>query len=242
MHKTHRILGAFSVLFLLAAFAGAQQPAIRWETTLENAQRQAGQANRLVMIYFWAPWCTVCQRMEAEVLSQPSVAGVVAANYVAVKVNADYFPTTAQRYGVSGLPTTVIITPQGQAVDTVRGRMEASAFATPVESGCVQFQTASGRNCCPDSGFRRCASHAGCSSGPERCFAAVQRCCSPIQQRPCLWGRWCSTCHRRRPAGRNAANGCPTNSATTSGDATSGDATGDAPAERRFADGKSNGE
>jgi protein disulfide-isomerase len=63
--------------------------------------------------------------MDAEVLSQPSVIANINVNYVPVKVNADNFPATAQRYGVSALPTTVILTPQGQLLDSIRGRMEA---------------------------------------------------------------------------------------------------------------------
>jgi thiol-disulfide isomerase/thioredoxin/YHS domain-containing protein len=129
MSKTRTFCAVLALATLLPSFAIAQQP-IRWEATLDNAQRQAAQTNRLVMIYFWAPWCTVCQRMEGDVLGQAAVANVIGANYVPVKVNADYFPTIAQRYGVSGLPTTVIITAQGQMVDSMRGRLDANAFAT----------------------------------------------------------------------------------------------------------------
>ena len=41
-------------------------------------QRLAGQTNRLVLIEFYAPWCVVCKRMEADVVSQPSVAADIA--------------------------------------------------------------------------------------------------------------------------------------------------------------------
>ena len=56
------------------------------------------------------------------------MAADLAANYVAVKINADHFPATAQQYGVTALPTTVITTPQGQLLDTMRGRVEAADY------------------------------------------------------------------------------------------------------------------
>ena len=52
----------------------------------------------------------------------------MAANYVAVKINADHFPATAQQYGVTALPTTVITTPQGQLLDTIVGRVETADY------------------------------------------------------------------------------------------------------------------
>ncbi|MCE5301799.1 MAG: thioredoxin family protein [Planctomycetaceae bacterium] len=108
-------------------FAQQQQP-VRWEATLEAAQRLAGQTNRLVLVQFEASWCGNCRRMEAEVLNQPSVAAELAADYVPVRINADHFPSTANQYGVRFLPTTVIVTPQGQVVDSMRGYIGAPDF------------------------------------------------------------------------------------------------------------------
>jgi YHS domain-containing protein/thiol-disulfide isomerase/thioredoxin len=113
---------------LLLPSEGMSQQPVRWETTLEAAQRAAGQTNRLVLIHFSAPWCAVCKRMEADVLTQPSVATELNADYVPVKINADQFPATADRYGVTALPTTVIVSPDGQLLDSMRGWVEADQY------------------------------------------------------------------------------------------------------------------
>ena len=137
MRKKERLIGLLATIMLLPSVGVAQQP-IRWEATLETAQRLAAPANRLVMITFWAPWCGVCRRMEADVLNQPSVAAELAANYVAVKINADRFPATAQQYGVNALPTTVITTPQGQVLDTIRGRIGATQYVARLNLAAVE--------------------------------------------------------------------------------------------------------
>ena len=113
------------------------QQVVRWEPTLESAQRLAAQTNRLVLIYFCGPSCVYCRRMEAEVLSQPAVAAAINADYVAVKIVADYFPTTAKRYSITHLPTTVITTPQGQWLDSKEGYVAADEYvARPGPGGC----------------------------------------------------------------------------------------------------------
>jgi len=129
MHKKNILLCSLALSILTPLGGYAQQP-VRWEVTLENAQRVAAQTNRLVLIHFWAPWCGICRQMEAEVLSQPAVIAELTADYVPVKINADHFPATAQQYGVTALPTTVIITPQGRALDVMRGRIETAQYAT----------------------------------------------------------------------------------------------------------------
>ncbi len=127
MCKIHRLLWAAAVILLLPGGV-AGQATLRWQPTLEGAKRLAAQTNRLVLIHFWAEWCQACQEMDRDVFSQSSVASAVASHYVPVKINARYFPTTCQQYGVTVLPTDIIITPQGQQVDRLRGPLGASEY------------------------------------------------------------------------------------------------------------------
>jgi YHS domain-containing protein/thiol-disulfide isomerase/thioredoxin len=153
MLKTTGFIGLAALLLLLPAGVMAQQ-SVRWEASLEDAQRVAGQSNRLVLIYFWAPWCGVCKNMEAEILTQPSVVAEVTARYVPVRINADHFPATARQYGVTALPTTAIVNARGELVDSMRGRMEADEYIARLDrvatdlaqrGGAVYAQVPSGK-------------------------------------------------------------------------------------------------
>jgi len=116
---------------LLSAFApAAAQQAVHWQPSLESAQRLAAQTDRLVLAHFWADWCHACKRMEREVLNQPRVVAAVNASFVPVKINADYYPATCKQLGVSALPTDVILTPNGQVVERLRGASAASDYVS----------------------------------------------------------------------------------------------------------------
>ena len=144
MSKKTGLVCLLAAIFLPPSVGMSQQP-VHWEPTLESAQRLAGQTNRLVLIHFWAPWCAVCKRMEAEVLTQPSVAAELNADYVSVKINADQLPATAERYGVTALPTTAIVSPEGQLLDSMRGWVDADPYVArlnQVAAECAQRRAA----------------------------------------------------------------------------------------------------
>jgi YHS domain-containing protein/thioredoxin-related protein len=127
MRKLHRLSWLAILTLLFPAGAVAQQP-LRWHPTVESAKREAANTNRLVLIHFWADWCSACKKMEREVLNQPQVAAAILVNYVPVKVNADFFPTTSKQYGVTVLPTDVIVTPEGQLIQKFQGMAAASQY------------------------------------------------------------------------------------------------------------------
>lgn len=127
MNVKYGVICLLAAIFLLPS-VGMSQQTIHWEPTLESAQRLAAQSDRLVLIQFWAQWCGVCKRMESEVFTNQGTISVLSEKYVPVKVNADHFPATARRYGITALPTTVIATPDGRLVDMIRGKLETPQY------------------------------------------------------------------------------------------------------------------
>jgi thioredoxin-related protein/YHS domain-containing protein len=134
MGKMSKSIGLLcvAIAMLLPPSVGVSQQVIQWEPSIENAQRLAGQTNRLVLIYFSGRSCVYCRRLESEVLNQPSVAAAINADYVAVKIVADDLPATARRYGITNLPTTVIVSPQGQVLDGKQGFVTSRDYVTRI--------------------------------------------------------------------------------------------------------------
>jgi len=138
MRKTYGSLLAAIFALTFPSPVTAQQ-SLRWQPTLEAAKALAAQSNRLILIHFWAEWCGSCRQMEQEVLSRPEVVAAIDANYVPVKVNSDYFPTTRQQYGVTALPADVVITSQGQLVERLQGLPTAAQYAARLNQLAAAF-------------------------------------------------------------------------------------------------------
>ena len=67
-----------------------------------------------MLVFFCASWCTPCHHLENDLRNQPGAVAALEANFVPVKINYDYYPNTAKQYGVTRLPTTVILAPNAQ--------------------------------------------------------------------------------------------------------------------------------
>src|SRR5215218_281309 len=122
-HWSPRLLSTLIVIWstLLAVpatilRASAQQEAIHWHKDLESAKVVAKETNRLVLVHFWTPSCGPCMALNQNVFNQPGVANAIETQFVPVKLNADENSATATSYGITRVPTDVVVTPDGQMV------------------------------------------------------------------------------------------------------------------------------
>ena len=63
------------------------------------------KSDQPVLVDFWAAWCAPCRMLAPTV---EAVAEKYAGNARVVKLNVDDNPSTAQRYGIKGIPTLIL--------------------------------------------------------------------------------------------------------------------------------------
>ena len=79
-----------------------------WLTTAGDGdfEEVAGASTLPVLVDLWAPWCGPCRVVEPGV---ERAARSLAGRLKVVKVNVDEAPRTAERLGVQGIPTLVLL-------------------------------------------------------------------------------------------------------------------------------------
>ncbi|HEY3921200.1 MAG TPA: thioredoxin [Gaiellaceae bacterium] len=99
------------------------------DVTDASFEQDVLQAERPVVVDFWASWCGPC-RAVTPVLEQ--IAGETE-KVEFVKLNIDDNPAIASRYDVLSIPT-VILFDSGEAKETIVGARPAGHFRTAFES------------------------------------------------------------------------------------------------------------
>lgn len=97
---------------------GAEPPtsAILWHTELDTALAEAARLERPILVDFAADWCPPCITMKHDVWPDPAVVAAVRDAYVPLLVDVDRLPDIAAQYGVSGIPSVMVLDEDGQVI------------------------------------------------------------------------------------------------------------------------------
>ena len=93
------------------------------ELTSENFEQEVLQADKTVLVDFWASWCGPCKMLSPvieEIADERSDIKVG-------KVNIDEHPELAQKYGVMSIPTVLVIK-DGEEVNKSVGAVSKKAL------------------------------------------------------------------------------------------------------------------
>ncbi|MCH8829125.1 MAG: thioredoxin family protein [Planctomycetes bacterium] len=105
---------------------------VRWSNNFTEAKKTARRLKRPLLVHFYAGWCKPCRRMERETLHSRQLAKQIGDRFIAVKVNTDREAGLVKRYGISVLPTDLIIDSSGRTVSRTEGYQSRQRFLANV--------------------------------------------------------------------------------------------------------------
>ncbi len=89
------------------------------ELTDLNFEEEVLNSDKPVLVDFWAEWCAPC-RMIAPIVEE--IANEYSDKLKVGKLNVDYNPKTAMRYGIMSIPTLMLFQ-NGRVVEQIVGAM-----------------------------------------------------------------------------------------------------------------------
>lgn len=122
-------LSCLCLLALLSAPAASEE--IPWHHgTLEEAVADAGQRDRMILVYCWRDGSENCSALFGQTLSNAKVAARVAQDAIgfSAKLGTEAGEAVFQRYHVSELPMLIVLDSKGQAQDSIVGFIPVEDF------------------------------------------------------------------------------------------------------------------
>src|SRR5262245_21955868 len=134
-------LGACLAVWLgvaCAAIPSLGSEAIPWRSDLRSAEVEARAQDRLVWVQFTGSWCPNCVRLERESFIHPQVIGHARDVFVPVKIQSEAHEDLVDRFGLSGIPATILLTPSGEVVARHEGYVDTATFLAFLEGALIR--------------------------------------------------------------------------------------------------------
>jgi protein disulfide-isomerase len=157
--------------------ASAATSGVQWQQDLEAAKKLARETNRMVLVHFWTPSCGPCLTLDQTVFNQSSVAAALETRFVPVKLNANENSATAQGFGITRVPTDVVLTPEGQVVGKIISPPTPAGYVAEVTQVAAKYSAE------PGQAFANAAANAPMPSQLNAAYAGLQ---IPVTAQPAL--------------------------------------------------------
>ena len=109
---------------------------IQWRTGIRAANRESSKTGLPILMKFSAKWCGPCKRMKAETFTDPRLAEMINTCFIPVEVDTDQNEQLARQLRIESVPTTMVISPQGDIVERREGFQSAAQLTGAIARFC----------------------------------------------------------------------------------------------------------
>ena len=107
---------------------------------MRSAWRTAQNESRPLLLFVTSSHCPYCRKMQRETLANPAVDRRVRNSFVGVVVDTESSAEVAARLRITGVPTTLVVLPDGRIVDRVEGYVSPKKLLARLESRASRTQ------------------------------------------------------------------------------------------------------
>lgn len=100
---------------------------IEWSYDFEQAQIQAQDQAKPMLLDFYTDWCSWCKKMDKDIYGNKKVADF-SDNFICVKIDAEKNSQLTSKFKVRGFPTTVFLNPDTTVKEIVPGYLPPNRF------------------------------------------------------------------------------------------------------------------
>jgi YHS domain-containing protein len=105
-----------------------------WMTSYDEARKIAARNQLPLLLHFDATWCGACRRMDADVLNRAEVSALLGSTVIGVRVDADHYKHLISEFGISTLPTEVVVMADGTRGGRYVGAVSLSVYTSRLHS------------------------------------------------------------------------------------------------------------
>ncbi len=130
----------------------------KWLVSFDEAKKLSIEKTIPIVLHFEAVWCGACRTMDSAVLNQQEVVRHLGRTVIGVRIDADREPGLIAKYGISSLPTEVVIGSDGVELARYTGSATLAEYTARLDKSRSSREAAPNAN--PgtdlDDNLRRC--------------------------------------------------------------------------------------